>query len=179
MADDILKPPPELDDGKYWMYRGIWVSETRRSIYLKDVNNAVLREIWLRLPSGQEKRMRTHEPVFSALPGHPVGALFDGKGRLIGMVNYHTNESRMFWIYNRLSGIGCLPWLFALGTLLFIKLDPKIFYGCVAYYTVLVAGTAYWLWQHYKKATRTEKLMSYLFQAGPSDMEMDEGLEPV
>jgi|GEM_PF-6271567 hypothetical protein len=124
MSEDVVPLPPDLEGADRILYKGIWLSEVRQPVELKGVKNAVQREIWVRLPSGKDKKWHTNEPVFSALEGHQVGALVatanSGDEFLTGMVNYTTGEKRVFWTHNR-PGCGCALWIVLAWALLFVE----------------------------------------------------------
>lgn len=114
-ADTIPLPPDDQAADERTLYVGTWIGEVRQPIELKGRPNAVLREIWVRLPSGKDKKWRTNEDVFSALEGHQVGALVGPSSQpdqefLIGMVNFSTGEKRVFWTSNQ-PGCGCVLWV--------------------------------------------------------------------
>lgn len=114
MGDDTIALPADLVSKSRVLYRGAWLSEIRQSVELSGESNSVLREIWVRLPSGKDKKWQTNEPAFSALPGHQVGALVaivsGGSEIVVGMVNFNTEESRIFWRHEGL-GLGRRRWL--------------------------------------------------------------------
>ncbi|MEW5728809.1 MAG: hypothetical protein AB1918_13365 [Pseudomonadota bacterium] len=124
MSDDTVPMPPHLAGEGRVLYKGVWLSEIRQPVELKGVRNAVLREIWVRLPSGRDKKWQTHEPTFSALEGHQVGALVcpstTGGEFLVGMVNYATGEKRAFWAPNR-PGLGCALWMILFLALMLVE----------------------------------------------------------
>lgn len=114
MSQDTIPLPPELAGHERKLYVGTWLSEIRQSVELPGEDNAVLREIWVKLPSGLDRKWRTNESAFGALNGHPVGVLVS-PGRtdhefILGMVNFATSERRMFWALER-PGTGCALWL--------------------------------------------------------------------
>lgn len=145
MADDTIPLPPELASDRSILYRGTWLTETRQAVELRDNPNATRREIWVRLPSGRDKKWCTYEPVFSALEGHEVGALAwvtsEGNEVLVGMVNYNTGESRVFWTSSR-PGCGCVLWLLLFVSLALVERGGawRLIVWCIAFLVLTIAS---------------------------------------
>lgn len=145
-ADTVPLPPDDQASDERTLYIGTWIGEFRQPVELKGRPNAVLREIWVRLPSGMDKKWRTNENVFSALEGHQVGALVGpssqpGEEFLIGMVNFSTGEKRTFWTSNQL-GCGCLLWIILFSLFGFVqRADDVWMYVWVGAFIVFSAVT--------------------------------------
>jgi hypothetical protein len=124
MGDDTIALPADLASKSRVLYRGAWLSEIRQAVELSGESNSVLREIWVRLPSGKDRKWQTNEPTFSALPGHQVGALVaivsNGDEVIVGMANFNTDESRIFWCHEGL-GLGRNRWFLLLLFCMFVN----------------------------------------------------------
>jgi hypothetical protein len=171
MSDDAISLPADLASHNRVLCRGTWLSELREDVALDDHTSGVLREIWIRLPSGQDKRWRTNERVFGALPGHQVGALIgitrQNRQRLIGMANFNTGECRLFYYHKPAIGLGCLIWVG-----LFICVGGVTSTGTFAIWLLAFLGLAVASIYNVRSDAREEKQdcrrLDYLFAAGPA-----------
>ena len=145
MSNDTILLPSDLQATELRLYRGTWRSEIRQPADIAGQENGVLREIWVRLPSGKDRKWQSNEPIFSALPGHQVGVLAyvdrEGTEYILGMVNYSTGEKRMFWLQQP-RPIGRKRWLPSLFLLIWFDRTP----GFILWLAVFAATVAFTIW---------------------------------
>lgn len=170
MTEDTIPLPADLASHGRVLYRGTWLSEVRQPVELRGESNAVRREIWVRLPSGQDKKWRTNEPAFSALPGHQVGALVSpgetDQEFVAGMVNWASGERRMFWQCRRF-GLGCGLWtLWGGGALAWAERAP---FAWLAMFAALLVFTVQSHRVKKKLGELDARRLNYLADLGPPE----------
>lgn len=159
-----LLPPDLAGDGRV-AYQGHWISEHRDTEVSGDSGIRKSREIWVRDLCGEERRWEMDDRRFGALEGHPVGVLAchpdDGEEVLLGMVNYHTGETRL--LSGRRSGFGWKVWLGYFALLLLVEGgDPWQMYAWLSGFVLLTGTTVYLALGEVRLAERDRRRLAFL-----------------
>ncbi|OAN43049.1 hypothetical protein A6A04_10170 [Paramagnetospirillum marisnigri] len=172
MNGDTIALPAGLADKSRVLYCGAWLSENRQAVELSGESNSVLREIWVRLPSGRDKTWKTNEPTFRALPGHQVGALVaiasDGSEAVIGMVNFSTEENRIFWFHEGL-GLGRRRWLLLVMLALLVGKETWQIIAWLCTCVAIIALTIYDIRARSREKARDLRRLEFLGTASVAD----------
>jgi|GEM_PF-5967992 hypothetical protein len=179
-TQDTVALPPNLEGGfrrgpHVAVYRGTVIADRAQAWHTvengsgRTVAEGNVRELWLRLPSGLEKRWALGNASFGVLPGHRVSIASAAEGADTGLVfvNHDTGERFIPWKRNRSIKFQVLLGLLTLG----LASGPQPGSAPIIVGVLFLISLLWWFYRgHYEGELESlfAQTAEYMAQTGPA-----------